>query len=710
MVENVRELLRQRCVLAQTGKRAGLWDLLPHVQAMQRRDKSANATSCGVKRFWSSTTKQATDARDKFAVDTLPALKVLAESIELMKQSPAFTKWTSNDWLMGLTVLAQHNTFQRRKRRAMSVLSQGGKKLTVETEQLISKLLRYVRVCDSVYASTPEQFCAESEYAEDTIVRSHPGGIFSPKFILLMDHDAQEIMVAVRGSASIMDFCTDICVVNEPFRDGEGHRGIVHAASWLVKSVQEDLVQLQEEYPDYKVILTGHSLGAGAAALASIQMKEVLPSLECYAFATPASVTSELALECAGYVTTIVNKDDCIPRLHQHSILRLQEEVCQFDWKTALKGMIEEDINDQKKKTDQKVESLLQSLKKKRDETKGEILQTLRTLEELKDAHQNEAKAKMEQVKQNVKQNFEEFSNEIERRMTTSLEATKELFDLDDDVMIKHVAFMKKIKAIANEDDQASQQGEAMWWGKMDASILTLEKLVTLAKTPEDLKLVAQDSIDLRDRVVEISQDLSSHVYPQATLFIDRIDEIISQTTAEIVEATEKLLQEDEESHTDEQQPPPPSSIHSDSPDSFTELFRDLHAEATELLQFPLSSDGHVDGDSSNHEATSDDTTIDPADADSATSTTPVDTSPPEEEISQAPLFPPGRVLYLNRLDGDNDSASTSTRDAEALELVEVGNDEFSRVVLSNQMIWDHLCTEYERTLKSTLPAPVATP
>jgi hypothetical protein len=38
----------------------------------------------------------------------------------------------------------------------------------------------------------------------------------------------------------------------------------------------------------------------------------------------------------------------------------------------------------------------------------------------------------------------------------------------------------------------------------------------------------------------------------------------------------------------------------------------------------------------------------------------------------------------------------------EEVELVEVRNDEFSRVVLSNKMILDHLCTTYERMLKST--------
>lgn len=40
---------------------------------------------------------------DAFAVDTLPALKVLSETFALMKQSPAFRNWNASDWLMGLT-------------------------------------------------------------------------------------------------------------------------------------------------------------------------------------------------------------------------------------------------------------------------------------------------------------------------------------------------------------------------------------------------------------------------------------------------------------------------------------------------------------------------------------------------------------------------------------------------------------------------------
>lgn len=35
--------------------------------------------------------------------DMLPALKVLSESLGLVRESPAFQNWSSTDWLMGLT-------------------------------------------------------------------------------------------------------------------------------------------------------------------------------------------------------------------------------------------------------------------------------------------------------------------------------------------------------------------------------------------------------------------------------------------------------------------------------------------------------------------------------------------------------------------------------------------------------------------------------
>lgn len=108
------------------------------------------------------------------------------------------------------------------------------------------------------------------------------------------------------------------------------------------------------------------------------------------------------------------------------------------------------------------------------------------------------------------------------------------------------------------------------------------------------------------------------------------------------------------------------------------------------------------------------------------------DDSKLRRKLLHEPLFPPGRILYLHREMADpaeeavrvhaskvliptvewilmlgtwqvTTPTSTMTALSNPVELVEVDNDEFSRVVLSNQMLLDHLCTTYERVLKETV-------
>lgn len=252
----------------------------------------------------------------------------------------------------------------------------------------MGKLLKYVRVCDAVYASSLDGFCAESGVARETIVKHHSGGVFSPKYVLLLDHASREIVVVVRGSASIMDFCTDLCLVNEPFQGGQGHRGMVHAANWLAKHLQDDLQQLTQAHPEYQLVTTGHSLGAAVAALTTMLLKPKFPGIHCYAFATPASVTQDVAHECAEYVTTVVNGDDCVPRLHQHSIHKLQGEVSSFDWRTTLKQIVAEEVAEQKS-----------HVARQKDAKIDQIYQAIRKFEELSLKQQHDAIEKIDSVK-----------------------------------------------------------------------------------------------------------------------------------------------------------------------------------------------------------------------------------------------------------------------------------------------------------------------
>ena len=62
--------------------------------------------------------------------------------------------------------------------------------------------------------------------------------------------------------------------------------------------------------------LTGHSMGAGTAALLTTMLRESLPGCaeaRCYAMACPACLTYELADSCREYVTSIINGTDIVP-------------------------------------------------------------------------------------------------------------------------------------------------------------------------------------------------------------------------------------------------------------------------------------------------------------------------------------------------------------------------------------------------------------
>ncbi len=71
-------------------------------------------------------------------------------------------------------------------------------------------------------------------------------------------------------------------------------QGIVAAAVYMKsKLVGEQLIEKalnrspERGTPTYRLVLVGHSLGAGTAAILAVLLREEYPSLQCYAFSPP---------------------------------------------------------------------------------------------------------------------------------------------------------------------------------------------------------------------------------------------------------------------------------------------------------------------------------------------------------------------------------------------------------------------------------------
>ncbi|WKY03093.1 hypothetical protein Q1695_016414 [Nippostrongylus brasiliensis] len=173
--------------------------------------------------------------------------------------------------------------------------------------------------------------------------------LYEVPFVVLADHDTRSIVITIRGSCSLVDLVTDLCLDDEVLSvdvdadpvlrtdrtlDVEGevrvHRGMMMSARYVFDTLRkhqvlEDLAVLNS---NYGLVVCGHSLGAGVASLLTLLLKQEHPEVRCFAFAPPGCVISENGLrEMEQHVMGIVSGDDVVSRISYHAMHRLRVKV-----------------------------------------------------------------------------------------------------------------------------------------------------------------------------------------------------------------------------------------------------------------------------------------------------------------------------------------------------------------------------------------------
>ena len=82
-----------------------------------------------------------------------------------------------------------------------------------------------------------------------------------------------------------------------------------------------------------RLVLVGHSLGAGAAAIAAMELREHdFLEVEALGFGCPSLLSRDLSEATKDYITTVVNDADVVSRMSGVSMTNILLDLMDYDW------------------------------------------------------------------------------------------------------------------------------------------------------------------------------------------------------------------------------------------------------------------------------------------------------------------------------------------------------------------------------------------
>eukprot|EP00980_Cylindrotheca_fusiformis_P002239 scaffold517_cov119-Cylindrotheca_fusiformis.AAC.22 len=203
---------------------------------------------------------------------------------------------------------------------------------------------------------------------------SRPGNV---SYFLAVSPTHKQVILGIRGTSSLEDILTDCCgsavPLNEPTdenndsirieitetgivvedHDNEGdnfircHEGILVSSRRLLNAIESHIVDWVVD-AGCRLVICGHSLGAGAAIITAILLRCRFPALadddksqiQVYAFAPPPVVDHDTAIGVSSFCTSFVHNSDVIPRCSMYNLAVLLECLLRVHQR-----LVEEEIN-----------------------------------------------------------------------------------------------------------------------------------------------------------------------------------------------------------------------------------------------------------------------------------------------------------------------------------------------------------------------------
>ena len=149
--------------------------------------------------------------------------------------------------------------------------------LTPEEAVSLSRISQFaLRTYSATWSQGEEEIARQMGVEPEDVVftwcRDEKDTGLCPKFIVLLDHESESIVLAVRGTFCLKDVILDMVCDDAPFLGGFAHKGIREGAEKVWSLASPAVLSAVQLYPSYTLTLTGHSLGAGVAVLLALEL------------------------------------------------------------------------------------------------------------------------------------------------------------------------------------------------------------------------------------------------------------------------------------------------------------------------------------------------------------------------------------------------------------------------------------------------------
>lgn len=158
-----------------------------------------------------------------------------------------------------------------------------------------------------------------------------------------------EVILVVRGTKTVTDVITDLLCDAAEYKGGYCHKGILKSGQYLAQKhlkLFQNLLQVSGKQK-IKLTLIGHSLGAGAASIAGMELqnKSSFLDVQVVGFGCPALLSEDLSKKAESFITTVVADNDCIPRMSTATMLNAILDIASYNWIPKAQRDVEDAID-----------------------------------------------------------------------------------------------------------------------------------------------------------------------------------------------------------------------------------------------------------------------------------------------------------------------------------------------------------------------------